>query len=313
MPIKNVKHGPCPICGGKDRFRCDDKTGYGDWICNAHGAGDGFALVGQKLGLSSRDTLHLIAQTIGMTGGNVDKLPLPTNQQTRTACLPSDATKRRLNKIWSQTVPLSEVPAVIRYFAKRGLRLRDDIPDLRAHASLAYWQIVEAKPVHSADFPALVALIRSPEGKAHGLQLKYLSGDGDKAPVDDNRKIRSLFEGATTYGAIRLAEPVGALAITEGLETALAVSQNTTDLPVWSCLSAGGIERVVVPSTVKEVYIFANNDLNGRGQAAAAKAADRLTAGGVIVKVLIPPVSGADWLDILKESKDENQHLGNNG
>lgn len=26
---KNGKHGPCPCCGGKDRFRLDDKLGRG--------------------------------------------------------------------------------------------------------------------------------------------------------------------------------------------------------------------------------------------------------------------------------------------
>lgn len=26
------KHQPCPMCGGSDRFRCDDKNGTGSWI-----------------------------------------------------------------------------------------------------------------------------------------------------------------------------------------------------------------------------------------------------------------------------------------
>lgn len=27
-------HGACPACGGKDRFRLDDKAGRGTWFCN---------------------------------------------------------------------------------------------------------------------------------------------------------------------------------------------------------------------------------------------------------------------------------------
>ena len=27
VPVQKNKHGPCPICGGTDRFRCDDKQG----------------------------------------------------------------------------------------------------------------------------------------------------------------------------------------------------------------------------------------------------------------------------------------------
>ena len=33
------KHHPCPGCGGKDRFRFDDKDGCGTWICS-QGSGD---------------------------------------------------------------------------------------------------------------------------------------------------------------------------------------------------------------------------------------------------------------------------------
>ncbi len=39
------KHGPCPACGGKDRFRFDDKDGKGGFICNSCGAGDGLILI----------------------------------------------------------------------------------------------------------------------------------------------------------------------------------------------------------------------------------------------------------------------------
>jgi putative DNA primase/helicase len=39
------KHGPCPACGGKDRFRFDNKRGRGDYICGQCGAGDGFRLL----------------------------------------------------------------------------------------------------------------------------------------------------------------------------------------------------------------------------------------------------------------------------
>ena len=38
------KHGPCPMCGGKDRFRFDDKDGRGTYFCSGCGAGDGVKL-----------------------------------------------------------------------------------------------------------------------------------------------------------------------------------------------------------------------------------------------------------------------------
>ena len=42
--LRNV-HGACPICGGKDRFRFDDKDGDGTFYCSGCGAGSGFTLL----------------------------------------------------------------------------------------------------------------------------------------------------------------------------------------------------------------------------------------------------------------------------
>ncbi|CDH00938.1 DUF927 domain-containing protein [Xenorhabdus bovienii] len=42
---ENHKHGACPKCGGKDRFRFDDKNGKGTWFCNHCGSGDGLDLI----------------------------------------------------------------------------------------------------------------------------------------------------------------------------------------------------------------------------------------------------------------------------
>ena len=30
-------HQPCPLCGGNDRYRFDDKDGSGSWFCNQCG------------------------------------------------------------------------------------------------------------------------------------------------------------------------------------------------------------------------------------------------------------------------------------
>jgi len=35
------RHGPCPLCGGKDRFRFDDQHGSGSYFCNQCGASKG--------------------------------------------------------------------------------------------------------------------------------------------------------------------------------------------------------------------------------------------------------------------------------
>ena len=50
--LDGKKH-PCPVCGGTDRFRFDDKEGRGTFFCNHCRAGDGIALVMAKNGWSS--------------------------------------------------------------------------------------------------------------------------------------------------------------------------------------------------------------------------------------------------------------------
>lgn len=60
------KHQSCPMCGGNDRFRCDDKRGEGTWICSQCGAGNGFMLVKEFTGLDVYDTNKLIAGAIGL-------------------------------------------------------------------------------------------------------------------------------------------------------------------------------------------------------------------------------------------------------
>lgn len=60
------QHQACPMCGGSNRFRCDDKRGEGTWICSQCGAGNGFMLVEQYTGLDVYETNKLIAGAIGL-------------------------------------------------------------------------------------------------------------------------------------------------------------------------------------------------------------------------------------------------------
>lgn len=52
------KHGSCPVCGGKDRFRFDDKNGRGTWYCSQcpEQSGGGLKLLSMYIGKSVMDT-----------------------------------------------------------------------------------------------------------------------------------------------------------------------------------------------------------------------------------------------------------------
>lgn len=64
------KHGPCPVCGGKDRFRFDDKNGRGTWFCSQcePSSGGGLLLLSRFIGKSVMETAkELIGDDINKT------------------------------------------------------------------------------------------------------------------------------------------------------------------------------------------------------------------------------------------------------
>ena len=61
---ENNKHGACPKCGGKDRFRFDDKNGKGTWFCNHCGNGDGLDLITLVTGKDIKSSCHEINKII---------------------------------------------------------------------------------------------------------------------------------------------------------------------------------------------------------------------------------------------------------
>jgi putative DNA primase/helicase len=67
------KHGPCPLCGGKDRWRWDNREGRGTWICSKCGAGDGIALLMQKNGWEFREAAEHIDTVIGSASADAPK------------------------------------------------------------------------------------------------------------------------------------------------------------------------------------------------------------------------------------------------
>lgn len=67
------KHQPCPLCGGKDRYRFDDQDGTGSWYCNkcggkdqAGGGGTGMDLLMRRTGWTFKEAAQRIEQHLGV-------------------------------------------------------------------------------------------------------------------------------------------------------------------------------------------------------------------------------------------------------
>ena len=143
-------------------------------------------------------------------------------------------------------------------------------------------------------FATMLATVTDATGKAVSMHRTYLQ-HGRKAPVPAQKK---LMQGLPLAGAaIRLTPVSRTLGIAEGIETAIAAAE-LFEVPVWSCISTAGIESFEPPLGVEHVIVFADNDQNFAGQAAAYRAAHRLTLKGYEVEAIIPPEPG-DWLDEL--------------
>ena len=112
------QHQACPMCGGSNRFRCDDKRGEGTWICSQCGAGNGFMLVEQYTGLDVYETNKLIAGAIGLDAtsevADEQRTQWQSQQVAREAVEKSEKRQARIDaasraqSIWDNSKPAAD-------------------------------------------------------------------------------------------------------------------------------------------------------------------------------------------------------------
>jgi ribosomal protein L37AE/L43A len=188
--------------------------------------------------------------------------------------------RERLRAAWAAAVPLSDPDAHPhrRYLESRALGpaiLTLRASAVRAHHSLPYWHAGRLL----GEWPALLALVRNGVGDPVTLHATYLRSSGTgKAQVPTARKLLPIpVRGATKGAAIHLHPGAATLGIAEGIESALSLHL-LVGVPVWAAGCADALERVRLPSFVRELYIGVDLDENGRGEAAAQALAHRVSA-----------------------------------
>lgn len=278
--LKN-KHGPCPICGGRDRFRYDDKDGSGSYYCNQCGAGAGITLLMRLHKWDFPTACQRVDEIIGRTRRN-PVAPKADNAAKR---------KADIERILKEAAK----PEIAReYLAGRGLSTFP--PILRGHPALPH---VDEDNRRTGSFPCVVAPIAGPDGKLQSAHRIYL------ADVKPKKKLMAPVE--TVSGAAARLFPVGdTLGISEGIETAIAAHE-LFKVPVWAAITATGIEQFVPPQGIKRLVIFADNDANFQGQKSAFALAHRLSVARdrtiAPIEVQVPPKADTDWLDVLIEER----------
>jgi putative DNA primase/helicase len=96
------RNGPCPACGGVDRFRWDDKDGNGTFYCNGGGdpiAGDGFGLIKHLDQCDFPEAANKVEEVLG--GKSQSREYIPKRPPPR----PKPKTRLTAEKIWQSTRP----------------------------------------------------------------------------------------------------------------------------------------------------------------------------------------------------------------
>lgn len=264
----NGKHGPCPACGGKDRFRFDDKEGRGTWFCNRCGHGDGLDLIAlvRQSNLSDAATwisaLKLPRSTTPAKEKRLDRLPLRDKIQ-----------------IMLRHTHQGESP----YLQAKGLSIK--LPCLTEQQ-----QIKIAGVVFNAG--SLVLTLHRVSGEMTGAQL--INNHGEKRLL-----LGSQLKGA--FIAVNYPKEFRTIVITEGYATGLTLSQ-VTKAAIVTAVSANNLLNVA--KALRDCYpkatiiLAGDHDIYTDGASNIGKQQAEKAALAVNGWVSLPPTSVlCDWDD----------------
>jgi hypothetical protein len=219
--------------------------------------------------------------------------PLGAGALVGVAALPSAAGRQRIaQRLWSEGGPLAG-SAAARHLLRRGLGTMES-EALRAHPSVASAVYLE----RGIRRPALLAAIRGVDGVLAGVEVTYLSPDGDRAAVRTPRKTVGRRPAGS---AVRLARPGAELLVGEGVFTALSAGRRF-QLPAWALMAAANLAAWAPPEGVRRVLVAVDRD--AAGARAAWTLRRRLRTVGLRCDLCWPPQPFADWNEALLAERE---------
>jgi putative DNA primase/helicase len=284
------RHGPCPACGGKDRFRFDNKRGRGDYICGQCGAGDGFTLLERVFGWRFTEARKRVIEVAGL-GSDEPRVragrastAAPTPDET-----PQAKPSERVLRLRRDRCAVANCADAVTYLSARGLWPLPEGCAVHAHATVEYFDAGH----RLGRFPALLADISDITGALISVHVTYLQG-GKKLASHEPRKIFSPLTGRSGC-AVRLMPATDVLGIAEGIETALSAAA-IDGIAVWAALNTSLLSRFEPPPGITRLRIYADRD--EAGLAAACRLMERLQ-GRMRLEVRIPTAPAKDFNDVL--------------
>jgi phage/plasmid primase-like uncharacterized protein len=270
--------GPCPTCGGSDRFAINVRKQI--WNCRQCGVGGDVIKLAQHLdGSDFKDAIETLAGNTASAARKLTGANAPVKRIGRNG----EDERRNLDladAIWRATQPLG--PEAIAYFNRRGIDI-DAVPE---HGGLRFHQRHQC----------IVGRFTTATGnQPRGIWRRPITGEKPKAL------------GPMAGGVLRLWPDESVeqgLVLGEGVETTLAAATRITHRgtllqPAWAACSAGNMESFPVLAGIEALTLLVDNDVSGTGQKAAATCAARWSAAGREVTRLTPKHAGDDFNDLV--------------
>ena len=129
----------------------------------------------------------------------------------------------------------------------------------------------------------MIAAVIDPSGVITGAHRTWLAPDGlAKAPVDTPRRAMGRLLGH----AVRFGAPREVMVAGEGIETMLSLRCALPTMPMAAALSANHLAALILPSTLRRLYIA--RDADAAGDLALAALTERAEAAGIEALALSP-------------------------
>jgi hypothetical protein len=268
----------------------------GKWTDSATGEhGDLLDIIRERTGITRFPELLAEARAhLGRPQRIVPEIPSPKKDKA------PGGTPAVASRLFAASVPVAGTLAAT-YLTSRGIRHFGASAVLRFHPKCWHREGDQTKPVPR---PAMIAAVTDGAGALQGVHRTWLAPDGQgKADVATPRRAMGHLLG----NAVRFSPCDDVLALGEGIETMLSVSQAAPGLPVWAALSSGHLGAVLLPKGLQRLYIAVDRD--PAGHRAAEMLSARAAEVGVRVIVLEPRLG--DFNDDLRADGIEalRQHL----
>jgi putative DNA primase/helicase len=264
--------GRCPSCQYETGFSVIDKNGRTLVHCHAGGC-------------TQQEVIQALHE-YGLWGDEASKsVELPVEHSASSGKAHNADAAREM---WQRSEPAAGT-VVETYLRARGYL--GAIP-----ISLRY---VTGKHPADKEFHAVMlagALLFAESLKLVGVHRTFLQMDGSgKISFEPAKMTLGALQGA----GVPLSMPRSKVAVSEGIETGLSVQQ-ATGIPTIAALSAAGMQSLVLPPYVEDIFIAA--DADEVGMKAAQIAARRWHAEGRRVRIVKPP-AGSDFNDLGRSAR----------